>query len=482
MQEQANESTSEGAGQGQSGQLARTMGLGALIIYGVGDMVGAGIYATVGKGAKLMGNALWAGFAAAMLGALLTGLSYASLGSRYPRAAGAAFITQRAFSMPFLSFCVGLAVAASGLTSFATQSRAFVGYALGLADMSPPGTAAATAALKVAPTTLPPPDSSYGLWIAIVLGFIGVLTLVNLAGIKQAAWLNALCTGIELLGLAIVLALGFRFWGSVNLLETPSGSGGLGFPLLLQGAALTFYAFVGFEDMINVSEEVKDPQRNFPRAVMAALAIVTLIYISIAITVVSVVPHQVLGASGQPLVDVVKTASPGFPIVVFSFIALFAIANTGLLNYIMASRLLYGMARMGFVPKVLGTVHPRRKTPTVAIGVLLAVVTMLAFAGDVSKLAGATTILLLSVFMAVNAALFVLQRRPGEAKGAFEIPTFVPALGIIVCGAMLFSNVLDADRRAAFPIALALLAGIGLLYFLAKPKNISEETLSQVEH
>jgi APA family basic amino acid/polyamine antiporter len=454
----------------QQPQLARTMGLAALTIYGVGDMLGAGVYAAIGKWAGKMGNTLWIGFAAAMVGALLTGLSYASLGSRYPRAAGASYITQRAFGMPFLSFLVGLTVAASGLTSFATQSRAFSGYFLGLFGLAQPG---ATSDLPVA---------SYAVWLAIVLGFILVLTFINFWGMKEATWTNILCTTIEVLGLAIVIFVGIRFWGSVDYFEAPPVEGiaqNLAFPLIIQGAALTFYSFIGFEDMLNVAEEVKDPRRNFPRAIMMALGIVTLIYIAIAVTVVSVVPYQTLNSSGQPLVDVVRTAAPGFPISLFSFIALFAIANTGLLNYIMSSRLLYGMARMGFVPRPFGSVHPTRRTPHIAIGFLMLVVIGLAFAGDVSKLSAATTVLLLLVFIFVNGSLLVLQRRPDEPKGAFEIPSFVPALGILVSGAMLLSNYFDADRRQSILIALALLAGITVLYFIARPTNITEETLSE---
>jgi APA family basic amino acid/polyamine antiporter len=449
------------------------MGLGALTIYGVGDMLGAGVYAAIGKWAGVMGNALWAAFAAAMLGAMLTGLSYASLGSRYPRAAGASFISQRAFGMPFLSFTVGLAVAASGLTSFATQSRAFSGYFLGFFGMAGPG---ATSDLPQAPQTT---------YLLVVIGFIVALGLINFWGMKQATWLNVVCTLVEAAGLAIIIAVGARYWGSVNLLEVPPLPDGtaqaLGFSLLVQGAALTFYSFVGFEDMINVSEEVVNPRRNFPRAVIMAVAIVTVVYIAVSITVVSVVPYQILGKSSQPLVEVVTTAAPRFPIALFSFIALFAITNTGLLNYIMSSRLLYGMARMGFVPAIFGRVHATRRTPHVAIATLMAIVIALSFVGDVKALAGATTILLLSVFIVINASLLRLQRRADEPHGEFEVPAFVPLLGIVVCLGMLISYVTTPDNRASVPIALAMLGGIALLYFLARPRDINEDTLSKAE-
>lgn len=459
--------------------LARTMGLGALIVYGVGDMLGAGVYSVLGRWAGTMGNALWMAFIASMLAALLTGLSYASLGSRYPRAAGASFITHRAFHRPFLSYVVGLAIVASGLTSFATQSRAFSGYFLGLIGQSLPG----------AESSLPP--ASPVAVIVIILAFIAALTFINFWGMRESTLLNLVCTCVEVIGLIIVVIVGARFWGSVNYLEVPAVTqadgtgipGAITFAFILQGAVLTFYSYVGFEDMINVTEEVKNPRRNFPIAVMAALGITTLVYIAISITAVSVVPYGALAKSGQPLVDVVITAAPSFPRELFSFISLFAITNTALLNYIMGSRLIYGMARQGFVPKFLGEVHPARRTPHMAIFALMVIVIVLAMSGSVGQLAAATSVLLLTVFIIINAALIVLKRRPDEPRGAFEIPLFVPIGGIIVCALMLYNVKAPAatpsDPNPYDPrfIALALITGIALLYVLMRPKNITEDTL-----
>lgn len=436
--------------------LARHIGLWALVIYGVGDMLGSGVYALIGKVAGTMGNAVWLAFVASMVAALTTGLSYASLGSRYPRAAGVAFVTQRAFNRTFLSYMVGLAVVASGLTSMATQSRAFRGYFLGV--------------LGYAQT-----DTGTALGIVILLGFILTLTAINFWGIRESVALNAVCTIVEVAGLLFIIAIGARYWGSVNYLEVPpvadaGTAGALTMALVLQGAVLTFYSFIGFEDMINVTEEVKDPRRNFPIAVMAALAITTVIYIAVGITAISVVSYAELSASGQPLVDVVRRAAPAFPSGLFSLIALFAITNTALVNYIMGSRLVYGMARQGLVPRALGVVHPIRRTPHLAILALMTIVIVLALLGDISQLASATSALLLTVFMVVNAALIVLQRRPDEPKGAFEIPAFVPAFGILVCAAML-----SRAQREALVMAGLLLLGIGVLYAVLRPKTIPQE-------
>jgi APA family basic amino acid/polyamine antiporter len=196
---------------------------------------------------------------------------------------------------------------------------------------------------------------------------------------------------------------------------------------------LTFYAFVGFEDMLNVSEEVKDVERTLPRALVLSLLIVALLYAAVSITAVSVVPHAELAASTGPLVEVARRAAPWCSPLLFTGVCLFAITNTALLNYIMGSRLIYGMARQGLLPAVLGRIHPKRRTPHVAILCLMAIVMALALAGDISVLAKATAVLLLTVFTVINGALVVLKNRPGEPRGTLEVPMVIPICGMAVC-------------------------------------------------
>lgn len=433
--------------------LARRLGLGALVLYGIGDMLGSGIYALIGKAAGLMGNAIWLAFLVSMGAALLTALTYACLGSRYPRAAGAAYVAQRAFGQPALSYIIGLMVLASGLTSMATQSRAFANY------------------FSVFSGTTPQE--------LLIVGFLCLLTVVNLWGIRESSWLNALCTSIEVSGLLIVIAVGFRYWGTVNYwdptLASPASSTAAATALtpmlILQGAVLTFYSFIGFEDMINVVEEVREPRRTFPRAIVLAMGGVTLLYLGVAITAVSVVPARELAASSEPLVEVVRRASPGFPPLVFSGIALFAITNTALLNYIMGSRLAYGMACQGLLPDFLKAIHPRRHTPHWAILTLFVVVLVLGLTVNITPLAKATSVLLMAVFIVLNAALLVLKRRPDEPLGAFEVPAFVPVGGIIMSGL-----ILAHAKAAEVKLALLLLAVICGLYLLMRPRGVSEET------
>lgn len=438
--------------------LARRMGPFALIVYGVGDMVGSGIYGTIGEAAASLGNAVWLAFVGSMVAAMFTGLSYASLASRYPRAAGAAYITQRAYRFTFLAYVVGLAVTASGLTSMATNSNVFATFLAGF--LAPiPGLGALPA------------------W-AFLLVFIGLMTLINLWGIRESMWVNLLCTVIEVGGLIFVIAVGMRYWGSVEYLRTPGAAeAGAHLDLMLvgSGAVLTFFAFVGFEDMLNVAEEVREPERTMPWGMVTAISITAVLYLATAITAVSVVDYHQLGdaALGAPLAQVTDTAAPWLPGWVFEVITLFAAANTVLINYIMSSRMLYGMSRQGLLPEPLGRVLPKRRTPHWAIVTLMAIILLLAFVGDISQLARATSLLLLSVFCIINLALVILKGRHDEPKGKFEVPTFIPVLGVLCCAGLVGVEVVQMEHSADGWMPLAVAAGlllfISFLYFVTRP-------------
>jgi len=427
--------------------LARHIGLAALIVYGIGDMVGAGIYGTIGVAAGKMGNAVWLAFLVSMAAAMFTGLSYACLSSRYPRAAGAAYVSQRAFNWRFLSYLVGLAVACSGLTSMAAGSRVFA-------------------------ENLQPLVGGVPVWLIFLL-FIGFLTLVNLRGIRECVWVNVVCTAVEVGGLLFVIAVSLPYFGKVDYFEVPPSVGTITFPLLMSGAVLTFYAFVGFEDLLNISEEVKDPQRTMPWGIIIAVSLTAVLYILVSIAAVSVVPYGQLADSknGAPLAQITMVTSPWLPPITYTGITLFAVANTALMNFIMGSRLVYGMANQRLLPKWLGAVHASRRTPHRAILVLAAIVAILAFSGDIAALASATSLLLLLVFALMNAALIVLKLRRSEEKGHFEVPILVPVIGFLICVALVFTRLTSsgtAGWRAPL-IALALLGGIAALYFILRP-------------
>jgi len=448
-------------------KLVRGMGLFSLVVYGVGDMVGSGIYGTVGKAAGSLGNAVWLAFVVSMVAAVLTGLSYACLASRYPRAAGAAYVTNRAYGFAYLSYLIGMTVTASGLTSMATSTNVFANTLHAIAG---------------------------GPWIVIALVFLGFMTAVNFWGLRQSMWTNLVCTSVEVGGLLFIVAVGARFWGSVDYFETPRAAfdaqgaivdHGLGISMLLSGAVLTFFSFIGFEDMLNVAEEVKEPERTMPWGIVTALGVATLLYICVSVTAVSVVDYRVLAQAPAPLSAICDRAAPWLPRRTFDFITMFAVANTMLINFIMGSRLLYGMARQGLLPAVLGRVHATRHTPHVAILTLLVLVLILALSGGedaVKQLASATALLLLFSFMVVNSALAVLKLRPGEPPGQFEVPVFIPVLGILVNATLIVSRLTSGEGGAHAPlVAGAIVLAATLLYFALRPKNITDETLAALE-
>ncbi len=436
--------------------LHRSIGPTQMALYGLGSMVGAGIYGLIGKAAGVVGNAVWLAFLVALVAALLTAFSYASLGSRYPRAAGAAFVTQRAYAMPMLSFMVGLALVCSGLSSIATQSRVF----------------AANLAVLLGLESLPLE------WLA--LGFILVATGIVFRGIRESMWVNVTCTLVSAGGLILVILVGVSYWGSVDYLEMPTSLGDdVAILLVMQGAVLSFFAFIGFEDMYNVAEETRDPRRTIPLGLILAMAAAALLYIGVAVTAVSVVPWQELAAAPGPITEVMSRAAPGIPPMLFTGITLFAVANTALLNYVTASRLLYGMAHQGLLPRSLGNVHDGRRTPHYAIAALLVVLVPLALAGTITELAAATVLLLLLVFTVVNGALFVLKGRKGEQRGYFEVPRIVPALGAVVCLILIVVRVSTGDWRAP-AIAGGLLLGCFVIYWAMRAHALPAGR--QIEH
>lgn len=403
----------------------------------MGDILGAGIYALVGKVAGQAGGATWLAFGAATGVAILTALSYAELGSRFPKSGGAATFCREAFGTEWAPLFIGWLVLCSGMVSMATVSHGFAGY---LGRFLP---------------GLPLP--------VVVAAFLSLLGLINLRGIRESSGANILCTAVELSGLLVVVAAGAWFLlraGAPPALEPFPRA--VPVPSILQGAALAFFALIGFEDMVNVAEEAREPEKNLPRAILAAVAVAGGLYMLVCFVALRVVPAVELAGSPTPLLNVVQRAAPAVPPALFSAVALFAVSNTALLNFVMGSRLVYGMAQEGLLPRPLGKLHPSRSTPHVAIGVILLATVALALSGTLTRLAGTTSGLLLAVFVAVHAALLRVKGRRESRPVPFAIPAFVPVLGICSClGLMVYLPA--GSLRGAL-----LLAGIGGVMVLAR--------------
>jgi amino acid transporter len=436
-------------------QLQRTMGVWMLALYGLGSMLGVGIYALVGRAAAVAGSAVWLAFVTAMIGALLTGLTYAALGARYPRAGGAAYIVNRAFGRPALSYVVGLAVVASGLTSMATGSRVVADNLRVLFGLE----------------TVPS--------LALALTYLASLAVVVWRGLRESLWFNAVCSLIEAGGLVLVVICGARFWGTQNLLELPAPAPGWASASLMVASAsvLTFFAFMGFEDTLNVTEEVRDPARTVPRGLLLAMSGAAILYLLVSITAVSVVPWRELADAPAPLGAVMSRAAPWIPPAVYIVITIFAVANTALVNFVMGSRLVYGMARQGLLPAPLARVHPVRHTPHVAVLAMYGCVAVVVSLGDISQLASATVLLLLGVFVLMNVSHLVLARRAGEPEAPIVLPRFVPLVAALMCGAVLFVRALTGELTAPLIAAGLLLASL-ILYLVSGQRRSTIDTAS----
>ena len=417
-------------------QLKRSLGPFALIAYGIGDILGAGIYALIGKVAGLVGNVSWLAFVFSFVVASLTGLSYAELGSRFPRSAGASIYSMKAFRNPLLSYSIGFLVLTSGAVSMATVSHAFTGYLIAIWPGVPP-------------------------WTVMFIFFL-ILTVINFWGIDESSLTNIFCTAVEVTGILIVIAAGLKSLGRVDYLEMTVPAEKSSFGAFFQAGILAFYAFIGFEDIANVAEETQEPEKLMPRAIIISVTFVAVLYVLTALAAVSVVPARELGGSSAPLMLVVERGFPWIPRSLFTLIALFAVTNTALVNFIMGSRLLYGMAREGLMPSSLSRVHPRRQTPHLAIGVVALMAMALASTGTLVILAQCNSLILLTVFFFMNLSLMIVKLRPKEPTPVFQVPLWIPLLGGFSCIFLVFF----VDRRAFATVFLFLLIGLAVYAFV----------------
>jgi basic amino acid/polyamine antiporter, APA family len=421
--------------------LKRAIGPGLLILFVIGDILGTGIYAVTGKVAGKVGGALWLPFVIGFAVAFLTAASYVELVGKYPRAAGAALYTQRAFKLPFLTFIVAFMVMCSGLSSASAAARAFSGDYLS----------------ELTGGVLPP--------TLIAILFIVALAALSLRGVSESVKANVVLTLVELSGLLIVLAIGA--YAVLTGAGEPSRLGdlethGTGYALftgVLGATALGFFAFVGFEDSVNMAEETKNPVRTFPRAIFTGVAVTGTIYVLVALVSSLLVAPGTLEGSSGPLLEVVKAGGVDFPPKLFALIALFAVSNSALINIMMASRLCYGLANERILPPGMARVLPHRRTPVAGIVFVALLAIGLVSTGEIEGLGDTTAFLLLCVFAVVNVAVLVL-RRDRVAHEHYRAPTIMPVLGALTA-------LLLASPLAARPADVYLRAGVLLLIGIA---------------
>ncbi len=370
-----------------------------LTLYGVGVMVGAGIYVLVGA---VAGNAgVYAPLAFLLAGAIAapTAFSYAELSIRVPESAGEAAFIHRAFGSPAFSLGVGLAITGVGVTSAAAVLQGGVGYLQTF-------TSAGSGPLVIA---------------------IGLLIVtVALWGVVESLAIAAVFTVIEVAGLLLVVGVGMT--GTPSREWTEIGSTDIVWSGLGLATVLAFFAFIGFEDMVNMVEEVKRPGRTMPIAIITSLIVTCLLYGAVSVATVRTVPIDLLADSDRPLALVYETATGGNP-QFLSAIAVVAALNGVLAQVVMASRVLFGLGRRNRVLEVLHRTSPRFGTPMLATGLVGVAVIIGALTLNLEVLAEVTSTFLLVVFVMVNIALLTLKRV--EPSPGFSVPTWVPSIGLV---------------------------------------------------
>ncbi|MCW2550496.1 MAG: amino acid/polyamine/organocation transporter, superfamily [Mycobacterium sp.] len=445
-------------------ELTRVMGPGLLLLFIIGDILGTGVYALTGDVAAEVGGAAWLPFLVAFLIAMVTAFSYLELVTKYPQAAGAALYAHKAFGVHFVTFLVAFIVMCSGITSASTASRFFASnFFKGFGF-----------------------DWGTGGVVTVALLFMVLVAAVNLRGVGESVKLNVVLTIVEITGLMLVIFVGFWAFtqgGDVDfsrVVAFDTAEDKNAFLAVTTATSLAFFAMVGFEDSVNMAEETKNPVKIFPKMLLTGLGIAGVVYIVVAVVAVALVPVGTLEASETPLVEVVKAGAPGLPIEqILPFISMFAVANTALINMLMASRLIYGMAKQHVLPPVLGTVHPSRRTPWVAIAFTTAIAFVLilyvtAFANDsaISTLGGTTSLLLLAVFAVVNIAVLVLRKdtqagqgERSDGKGGrahFKTPTWLPWVGFLASAYLVLP--LSGRPLQQYVLAIALVV-LGVVLF-----------------
>jgi len=389
--------------------LNRVITLPLLVFYGVGTILGAGIYSLTGKIAGLSGIYAPISFLLSALIAAFVAFSYAELSSRYPKSAGEAVYVHQAFSKSWLTALVGWAIVFTGIVSAGVLAHGFHGYLNEFAEISN---------------------------AAGIICYVLFITIIALLGISLSVKFAALVTIIEVSGLALIiyvsrdslLTLTDRWHEFI-----PPFSWSIWQPIIF-GAFIAFYAFIGFEDMVNIAEEVIEPEKNLPAGIIITLIISTLIYVLVSFASVLSLPIDKLADHAAPFALIIKENSQ-VPVSIISLISLIAILNGALVQIVMGSRVLYGMAMQGVAPSCFKAIHPKTRTPVVATLFFSALLLVMALWLPIMMLAKITSFVILAIFALVNLSLCVIKFRYHGAnnEGYLNVPLVVPLIGFVMC-------------------------------------------------
>ncbi len=395
----------------QNSRLPRRIGLLYLIFYGLGNVIGSGIYILLGKIAQISGYYTPLAFLLASLAILLTALCYAELSARYPNAAAEAIYLQEGLALPMIGRITALFIIGGTLFSSAALVSGIYGYLRPLVDIGAVGSSLVTLVL---------------------------LSLIALWGIKESLLFNALFTFVEILGLGLILWYGIPQIDFAHLDPTryipKADSKDLG--MILMGSFLAIYAYIGFEDITKLSEEAKNPRKNIPLAIFWTLAIVTILYVGVAFVAVTLITPQQLAKSDEVLATLYqKIAHQDY---LLNLIALFSILNGTLVQLIMVSRLIYAGAKEGWFPSFLAALHPKTKTPLYATILGATLIFALTLWLDLLTLAQLTSFGILILFSAVDLALFSIKRKKPAPPTIYQVPSWVPLAATVLNISLIF--------------------------------------------
>jgi APA family basic amino acid/polyamine antiporter len=417
-------------------ELKRHIGLFQLTMYGVGLTLGAGIYVLIGEATGFAGNSVWISFLLGTIVAMFAGLSYAELTALFPKAAAEYTFVKHAFKNNFLAFIIGWLTAITSMITAATVSLGFGGYLAQFVNL---------------PIT-----------ISAILLIVG-LSVVNFIGIKESAWANTIFAIITAGGLVLIIFLGMTYETTepIDYFEMPNGTIGI-----ILAFVLIFFAFIGFEDMANVAEEVKKPKKTLPRAIVLTVIITGIIYLLVSLSVVRVVNWEELGQSAAPLAAVAERSLGIGGSITLSAIALFATASTVLITLVAGSRILYGMAKSKSLPLSLCKIHSKTKTPWIAvIGILI---TSMAFAliGDIVIVANITVFAVVITFATINLSVIVLRYTEPKLERSFRVPVNIgrfPLLPLFGFGVTIYMAI--QFEMEVMLVGLAIIS-VGALFYV----------------
>jgi len=422
-------------------ELKRGMGLFHLTMYGVGLILGAGIYVLIGEAAGFAGDSVWIAFVLGSIVALFAGLSYAELSSMFPKAAAEYTFVKNAFKNNFFAFIIGWLTAITSMITAAAVALGFGGY------------------------------FSEFLNIPIVISaiaLIGILSIVNFMGIKESSWTNTVFTIIEAAGLILIIIIGFTISEPepVNYFESPTGFSGI-----VIAFVLIFFAFIGFEDIANIAEEVRNPKKVIPRAIILAVMISGIIYVLVSLAVVRVINWEDLSSSAAPLADVAKRGLGVQGHIIFSGIALFAITNTVLITLVAGSRMIYGMAREKSFPHILAKVHSKTKTPWLAIIVIMLTAIGFSIIGDIVIVANITVFAVIITFGAVNLSVIVLRYTESDIERKFRIPINIGKFPVLPMVGLGISAYMAIQFQIQVVLVGLVIIGIGAIFYILYEKR-----------